>query len=155
MTSNDQGDRSVGGDEQPVELDTNNQCNTHEQGTGNECSQQENSYEQVISQLHQCLASYSHDWIDITRDNVKTYIPKKDIHEAEISQLRSEISQRQHELGVASRAAQSCRERHAREQEKVKSTEKLITETKRDIPRLSSNTMTLEQARCRLLTSST
>ena len=87
--------------------------------------------------------------------NVKTYIPKKDIHAAEISQLRSEISQREHELGVASRAAQSCRERHAREQEKVKSTEKLITETKRDIPRLSSNTMTLEQARCRLLTSST
>lgn len=70
MTSNDQGDRSVGGDEQPVELDTNNQCNTHEQGTGNECSQQENSYEQVISQLHQSLANYSHDWIDITREPV-------------------------------------------------------------------------------------
>ena len=133
----------------------------------NETTAQDNAIASINSTLSYCRQrlseldtnerveeNYSGSQSGITI-NMMISASKMGIHKAEISQLRSEISQRQHELGVASRAAQSCRERHAREQEKVKSTEKLITETKRDIPRLSSNTMTLEQARCRLLTSST
>jgi GTPase Era involved in 16S rRNA processing len=79
------------------------------------------------------------------------YVKKKDIHESDISQLRSQITQQESYLCIATRDAQNCRERYTKDQDKVKPLENLINETKRDISELSSDVMTLEQVRCRFL----
>ena len=78
-------------------------------------------------------------------------VKKRDIHESEISQLRSQISQQKSSLSIATRDAQNWRERYTRNQDQVKPLENLINETKRDISELSSDVMTLEQVRCRFL----
>lgn len=125
------------------------------------------SKEGVISSINSTLYSYRQRLSELDSDEVvpityrggqggikitlTRYVSKRYIHESDISQLRSQITQQESHLSVATRDAQNCRERYTKYQDKVKPLENLINETKRDISELSSEVMTLEQVRCRFL----
>ena len=123
--------------------------------------------EGVVSNINSTLYSFRQRLSELDRDErvainhsvgngaIKVYttfyVKKKDIHQMEISQLRSQIAQQESNLSVATRDAQNCRERYTKYQDKVKPLEDLMNETKRDVSELSCDVMTLEQVRCRCL----
>lgn len=84
------------------------------------------------------------------RGEIVVYTKKKWMHEAEINQLRSDISWKESSLRTAERAVENYRREQSDRKEKLNVIEQSMEKERKKIADLSRNWMTIEEAKSRL-----
>lgn len=82
--------------------------------------------------------------------SIMIYTRKKWMHEADIAELREEISRKELDLAGAKKEAEYSRKKHEEHGEACDTLKNFIEKTKKEIEKIGGDTMTICEAQCRI-----